>query len=486
MKGRLLIFLTVVVMVVVLVALNAASYVRVEEEAETEAAPDRSTQNAGGTGTRALFDYLAQRGTDVARWKQPVSSLAEERAPASLVIIGPRNRLERREAEDVLRWVEAGGRLVLIDRSPSTLLLPASGYWRVTSEVVETPTRDARPDDAENMTRGVPLLAPAQPTSLTRDVSEVTRSRFASRLHVSRFEQGIPVAVTATAGASLPPRVRNVATPTPTPTPEEEEDFWGGESEQQQPPPPAPKETQEGGDSLDSNAPVVHLSDGREGTGALLVDYAYGRGRIVVLSDPYIVSNAGLNRADNLFLATNVVTGGRPGRVAFDEFHQGYGETHNQVFSYFRGTPILLMFAQLSLVALALVWTRGRRFARALPAPRPDRRSKLEFVASMAELQQRARAYDLAIENIYQRTRRALARYAGLPAAASLEQIAERVAARSGRDRASLEALLRECEDATAGAPLQSRRALALARELRELERDLGILMRSREIRQAR
>jgi hypothetical protein len=103
----------------------------------------------------------------------------------------------------------------------------------------------------------------------------------------------------------------------------------------------------------------------------------------------------------------------------------------------------------------------------------------------MAELQQRARAYDLAIENIYQRTRRALARYAGLPAAAPLEQIAERVAARSGRDRGKVESLLRECEESIAGAPLKSRRALVLARELRELERDLGILMRSREIRQA-
>ncbi|HEY0170460.1 MAG TPA: hypothetical protein VGB98_05525, partial [Pyrinomonadaceae bacterium] len=126
------------------------------------------------------------------------------------------------------------------------------------------------------------------------------------------------------------------------------------------------------------------------------------------------------------------------------------------------------------------------RFARPLPAPRVDRRSKLEFVASMAELQQRARAFDLAIENVYGRTRRALARYAGLPATAAAAQIAERVAARSGRDRAGLEELLRECEDSAAGAPLGARRALALARHLRQLKRDLGILMRSREIRQSR
>jgi hypothetical protein len=479
MKSRLLIFLSVVLMFVVLVALNAASYVRVEEEAETEFAPDRSTENSGGTGTRALFDYLRARGVDAVRWKQPMAALAGEDAPSSLVLVGPpRHRVEKREADAILRWVSEGGRLVIVDRSPVRLLLPASGRWRVVPEAVELPDPDVHPDDVETMTRGVPLIAPAQPTALTRDVAEVTRSRFASRLHVHYA----PAAVT------------------PTPTPRESENPWEEEgetsptpeerttptNEKQPTPAPATQPTTASADEEpDASAPVVHVGDGRDGEGALLVDYAYGRGRIVVLSDPYVVSNAGINRADNLFLAANVVTGGRAGRVAFDEFHQGYGQTQNEVFAYFRGTPILWMFAQAALVALALVWTRGRRFARAVPVPAADRRSKLEFVASMAELQQGARAYDLAVENIYQRTRRALARYAGVPATAPRAQLAERVAARSGRDPAKLEALLRECEDAIAGAPLSARRALALVRDLRELERDLGILMRSREIRQA-
>jgi hypothetical protein len=396
-------------------------------------------------------------------------------------MVGPlRREVERAEANAVLRWVASGGRLVIIDRTPNPQLLPPAGRWHVTSETDEFPGPDVLPHDAENMTRDVPLLTPAQPTALTRNVREVTRSRFASRLYVYQ----VPAAPPAQPPVGVGPRGRGgrgrTPTPTPAPTPEADEDFLGGVSEDG--PPPAPYE----GPDADPDAPVVHVLDGREGPGALLVDYAYGRGRVVVLSDPYVVSNAGVNRADNLFLAANVVTGGRKGRVAFDEFHHGYGETSNRLFAYFGGTPILWMFAQGALVALALVWTSGRRFARPLPAPRPDRRSKLEFVSSMAELQHRARAYDLAVENIYQRTRRALARYGGLTANAAAAQIAERVAARSGRDRARIESLLRECEDAAAGAPLNARRALALARALRELERDLGVLMRSREIRQAR
>ena len=460
MKSRLLIFVSFVLLVAVFVALNAASYVRVEEEAETEFAPDRSTQNYGGTGTRALFEYMKQGGYDVSRWGLPMSALDGPEGPASLVMVGPlRREVEKDEADAILRWVGYGGRLVIIDRSPDMRLLPPSGPWRVYSETVEQPGPEVLPHDADNMTRGVPLVAPAQPTVLTRHVKEVTRSRFASRLYVYR---------------------QMVGAESPAPM-AEEEDFWGGPAAGTTTMPPPEPES-----GADASAPVVHVRDGREGPGALLVDYAYGRGRIVVLSDPYVVSNAGVNRADNLFLAVGVVTGGARGRVAFDEFHHGFGEARNLLFAYFSGTPVLWMFAQFALVALAVVWTRGRRFARALPAPRPDRRSKLEFVSSMAELQQSARAYDLAVENIYQRTRRALARYAGLAAGAPLAQIAERVAARSGRERAPLEALLRECEDAAAGAPLDARRALHLARALRELERDLGILMRSREIRQAR
>lgn len=471
MKSRLLIFLSIVLLVAVLAALNAASYVRVEREVDTELQPDRSTMNSGGTGTRALFEYLRESGTDAVRWGRPMNELAGPDRPESLVIVGPtRHAIERREVASVLNWVSAGGRLVLIDREPSTFLLPQVGRWRVFAQMVEFPDIDSDPNNAENMTRGVPLLSPAQPTALTRNVSEVTRSRFASRLHVFRADAPLPRSI-----IGIGPRAGR----RPTPTPEEEGGLWSPEDDE---PPPAPMPPDA---SPDTNAPVVHMSDGREGEGALVVDYAYGRGRIVVLSDPYVASNAGINRADNLFLAAGVVTGGLKGRVAFDEFHQGYGETQNQIFAYLRGTPIIWMFGQGALVALALVWTRGRRFARAIPAPRPDRRSKLEFVSSMAELQQRARAYDLAVENVYQRTRRALARYAGLPATAGPAQLAERVAARSGRDRATLEALLRDCEDAAAGAPLNARRALRLVRDLRELERDLRLLMRSREVRQA-
>lgn len=489
MRNRVTIVASIALVLLLLVVLNAASYVRLETQTDSEFTPNRSTYNAGATGTRALYEYLQESGQKVVRWrKSPVALLGgnEPVEPSTFVVVGElRREFETKEAEALLRWVARGGRLVIIDRSPNIALLGSAGDWRVASELAEMPNLDTRPDDVETMTAGVKPLAPAQPTLLTRDVQQVMRSRFAARLrayplaakkeYVTTSSGPVAPATNERAGnadensatdgdGESPPDLWPWATPTPAPVAVEDE--TEGQTEA-------------------SPAPVEHLRDGREGAGALLLDYAYGRGRVVILSDPFIVANTGISRADNLQLAVNLIASG-DGVVAFDEFHQGHAATENMTLAYFKDTPILPMFAQCGVVLLAVLWTHSRRFARPLPAPRTDRRSNLEYVASMAELQQRARAYDLAIENVYGRTRRALARYGGTSNTASYREIAERVAARSGRDARPLEELLHECEEIIAGARVSSRRTLQLVAGLRDWERELGIRMRTREIRQAK
>ncbi len=479
MRSRLAIILTAVVVLALLVVVNAASYVRPEREPDLEFRPRRSTTNAGATGTRALYEFLQQTGRKVVRWTGPPSALLNNRenGPTTFVVIGQlRAPYKPDEASAVLRWVSEGGRLVVIDRRFDELLVPSSDGWRVSAEVFDYPDMDSRPDDRERMTAGVRTVAPAEPTLLTRDVDTVLASRFAARLQIFPVHQS-SVYHTAPTGFGAPRDADEEAR-----VQDGDEIFWGEDE-----PPPPPRPIDEAQHDSAPRAPVRHISDWRAmGEGSLLVDYEYGRGRIVLLSDPYIVSNAGIKNADNLQLATNVVAGAN-GAIAFDEYHQGLGATGSTgALALFRGTPVLWLFAQAGIVALAFLWSRGRRFARPLPAPRVDRRSKLEFVASMAELQQRSRAYDLAVENVYGRTRRALARYAGLEPHASIEEIAVRVAARSAKDPAEIQSLLAECEASLGEESSRptARRAVGLTRRLRELERDLGIRMRAREIRQ--
>lgn len=456
MRQRLAIIITLLVVVIVLVALNAASYVRVEEVSDSESSPDRSTFNSGATGTRALYDFLRESQHQVVRWREPSSSLLSFNGPkpATFVIIGPTQvPYSERESGEVRRWVATGGRLVIIDRNPNRLFLSSLKNWTLKNQVSSFPWYDLDPNDFEQMTMGVKAIHPSQPTSLALNVESVMPSRFMGRI----------ILTPATAEQT---KKKKDATDV-----DDSESAEDSDETYYEPP------VEEG-----PQAPVVHLTENRGD--ALLVDYPYGKGRIVVLTDPYIVANNGIGRADNLLLAINVVAGGG-GRIAFDEFHQGRGATQNALIHYFSGTPVLAICAQLALIGLAMIWSRGRRFGRPLPLPYVDRRSKLEFVASMAELQQRAKAHDLALENIYGRVRRVLVRHAGLSNVSPRAEIARRVAQRSGINRDELETLMRNCEDTINGAPTNARESLRMVKRLREIESRLGLGTRSRDARQA-
>ena len=447
MRQRITIILTFIVIIGLLVILNTVSYVQEDKKGDSEITPNRSTYHAGPTGTRALHDLLNESGYKVIRWRETPDKLLGESGKLvnTFVVIG-RTKIEftADEAKSLREWVWRGGTLVLIDRKVDRALAAQSEGWGVRALEFTYPSFEDDPGDTAQMTKDVTAMQPVQPTVLTNTIQSVMPSRFASRVQIIvRGDQDIV------------------------------EDDFSKDSE-----------TELSHDDLEaahSPAPVVHIGN-REG--ALLVDYAYGAGRIVVLSDPYIVTNSGIKLNDNLQLAINTLGGGR-GLIAFDEYHQGRGVTQNAFASYFAGTPVLALAAQIVLVILLVLWTNARRFGRPLPLPHVDRRSSLEFVASMAELQERSRAFDLAIENIYTRTRRVLARYAGMDYNSSRSEIATRVAARSNIDGQKLETLMRQCEEAINGAPISWRQSLDLVRRLREVERDLGLRMRSRDVRQA-
>ena len=448
MRQRITIILTFIVIIGLLVILNTVSYVQEEKKGDNEITPNRSTYHAGPTGTRALHDLLSESGYKVIRWREKPDRLLGESGKSvnTFVVIG-RTRIEFTfdEAKSLREWVWKGGRLVLIDRKVDRELAPPSQGWGIKALEFAYPSIEDDPGDQAQMTRGVAPQHAVQPTVMTSTIESVMPSRFAARIQiVMRGEQDFV------------------------------EDEFSTET--------GTNSSHENEAALYSTAaPVVHIGN-REG--GLLVDYAYGAGRIVVLSDPYIVTNSGIKLNDNLQLAINTLAAGK-GLIAFDEYHQGKGVTQNALASYFAGTPVLALAAQIVLVILLILWTNARRFGRPLPLPHVDRRSSLEFVASMAELQERSRAFDLAIENIYTRTRRVLARYAGMDYNSSRSEIATHVAERSTIDAQRLETLMRQCEEAINGEPINWRQSLDLVRRLREVERDLGLRMRSRDVRQA-
>jgi hypothetical protein len=215
--------------------------------------------------------------------------------------------------------------------------------------------------------------------------------------------------------------------------------------------------------------------------GAILADAKVGEGRVIVLTDPYVVANNGISEKDNLQLALNLLEGRPEGKIAFDEFHHGYGAARGigraagGVIDYFRGTPVLWMMAQGALIALLVVYSRGRRFARPLEPRRERRTTNLEFVSSMANIMRLARASDLAMQSIYSRFRAELCRYCGLPVKSDNPRLALAVVARADLDQAELIELLSRCEEIAGGRPATDAELLEITSRIRDIQSRLNL-----------
>jgi len=521
MRQKLFIILGLAVLIVILIGLNAVSYTQKEKELDSELFPNRSTYNTGATGTRAFFDLLTETGRKPVRWQDAPAELLlnNKNKPATFVIIGQtRQEISPEDATQILRWVSEGGKLVIIDREPIAELVKTTANWNILFNTnFQQPYFTTDASDQKQMTTGIRAAKPIQPTIYTKGINGVQTSVFATSIsfeHLSGTEienktnrrtskaTPFPTFSKATPKYSPPPKSFPTANSNSTADFDEEESYGlgdGGDSgaideepeirvkaptpkpvlqapPKSAPATPAPTVKYE---TTELSAPVVHLNtDGRN----ILVDVPYGAGQIVFLSDPFIVANGGINLVDNAQLAINAVAS-RDGIIAFDEYHQGYGTNNNQLFRFFAGTPVIPIFFQLALILGLIFLSQSRRFARAVPEPEPNRLSKLEYVSAMAELQQRTKGFDLAIENIYTDFRRRVSRLVGVDALKTRKQdlallIVERLPDENADE---LETLMQKCEDVMHGDKTNKKEVLRLTTRLREIEEKLGLQRRKRQ-----
>ena len=226
--------------------------------------------------------------------------------------------------------------------------------------------------------------------------------------------------------------------------------------------------------TVDSRAATYHIGDDQT---AVLADVQVGKGRVVLLTDPYVIANNGISEADNVMVALNVLAERPAGTIVFDEYHHGYGasSTSGGLMSYFRGTPVPWMMAQAGLIAALVVYSFGRRFGRPVPLRTERRTTNLEFVSSMANITRLAQASDLAMQNIYSEFRKRLCRFSGVPARIENDRLAAVAARRAALDERELAALLARCEQISKGAQVSESELLKLVSRTREIESQLGL-----------
>jgi hypothetical protein len=501
MRQRLLIIVALFILIALLIGLNAASYTQKEKLPDSEMLPNRSTFNGGATGTRAFFDLLNETGRRPIRWIEPPSELDGPDSPSTFVVIGRlRQPFTEKEIEDLLRWVAQGRRLVIIDREPAEGLVKSSGNYLVRLEPSQYPFFDTDAYDQSQMTVSTKAAMPKQPTVFTIGVNSVQPSRFSASVEFRRADNA-----DSEAGLARIAPPRDLGTESieeeqefkvePSPTPGVRIKRSGEFTVPAQPSPTATPESYldapvaydsgpTGSEDFDPysvdlalTAPVVHFANDRKN---IVVDVPYGSGQIVFVSDPYVVSNTGLSVADNTAFALNLA--GLSGTIAFDEYHQGYGSNRNRFFEFFAGTPVIAIFLQIILISGLVLYSRSRRFARAVPEREPNRLSKLEYVSAMAELQQRTKGFDLAVENIYGEFRRRVTRLVGVDnRSTGRRELARLIAERVGDESAAeLEDLMRRCEDIVHGDRTNRKEVLHLVTRLRGLETKLGLQRRMR------
>lgn len=461
MRRYLSLLLTFGLVLLVLIGLSAAGSLEFDRKDENELAPVRSSYNPGPTGTRALYQLLEETGYPVARWRERFDELKRKTGGGLLILVGPfeaADELEEAEVQALQEWLNAGGRVLVISREPAEQF----GDYTIGAQMPDNlPAADTPPEQLINA-KSDELIA--QPTELTRDLHGLALSDFAARLKFNTvfFEEK-----SGTTQQQEPPPAP-VSSPTETgKTAAELEDEKRAETRM------AEITALHFNNKL--RAPVIHLGDK---DGAMLADFNYGAGRVIFLSDPFVVANHGLARGANLQLTLNLINTlrqeGKP--IFFDEYHHGYRSEENALVRYFRGTPFWWVLGQLLLLGLLLLYSYGKRFARPLPLPQVKRHSPLEFVGSMANLQQTAQARDLAIENIYPRFKTRLCRRLGLPIKTGPTEIAEAMRERPQFAAVAneVELALRESEYVLQGDRITDQRLVELVATMRRVGAELA------------
>ena len=214
--------------------------------------------------------------------------------------------------------------------------------------------------------------------------------------------------------------------------------------------------------------PLLGGSGPGDGEGVIAAVKSVGNGRIFVVSAKRPLSNAGLGQADNWWLLPYLLADVPAGAtIAFDEYHHGLTE-HGTLAARLVREPWGWAILSATGLLLAYVALRGRRFGRAVPPlPTGTRRSRGEYVATLAALLRQGRHRDWLRRQYAGQFKRAVGFRYGIPADLPARDFVAALAARrpeagaltaplerlegAGRlDDAAVVVLMRELETARA------------------------------------
>ena len=231
----------------------------------------------------------------------------------------------------------------------------------------------------------------------------------------------------------------------------------------------------ETGDAPDPFAPLFADAEGVRIAARKVV-----AGRMIVLANSSFLANGWIGKADNAVLAANLVAycrrQARGRRVAWDEYHLGYGAGPTgwtAMASMLVTTPAGWAVLAATAGGLLLVFYKARRFGTRRAPRRVRRRSKLEYVHSVGATWRAAGANALVLRVVFRWFRGRCAAVAALPESASSREIAQRLARRTARPPGRYQHALDQCERAATRGRLSARRLAGMLAGLAQLESEI-------------
>lgn len=188
---------------------------------------------------------------------------------------------------------------------------------------------------------------------------------------------------------------------------------------------------------------------------AWLVVRSHGRGEIIATGSPSFLANDTIGEADNAVLAVHLLAPGDVGGPTIVRpVLRAAGEEGTQTLGDLIPQPLRVAFWQVLAGFLVLVVWRARRLGRPLEEYAPVRLASSDLTAAVGALLGRNAGRAAAAGRIADQTRRRLARMLDLPATVDVDVLAERVAARTSYDAATVARTLSPPDPATDAALL--------------------------------
>lgn len=230
---------------------------------------------------------------------------------------------------------------------------------------------------------------------------------------------------------------------------------------------------------VESGGVVMFFSDNLVGVPAAFgATGKLGKGAVYAYNSRRPITNQGMRDYTNAVRILDTIDRHATKRdlILFDEYHHGFASSDSSFASMSRQVKVAL--ALLVIAGLILCHTRGRRFGAVRNSPVTETlRPGFEFVEAVGRLYQRAGAADTATDILGGSFKQNLCARLGLPGDAQRDEITRRMGS-SGTNAevvTKTDRLLRACEPQRAGQKRSEQELLHIAREIRDLEQELGL-----------